>query len=136
MVVPAVRAKTEVHDGLEFVVPTWDPTPKPWNDRGSWVKDPEAEARVVTAILAAVPDHEALVSEALTAEGDGSCHVFWGSHGCSLTAGHRGLHVCRTPPEGVCSAGLPYGEADTLLLWWADEERGLRPSFHHWRWFR
>jgi hypothetical protein len=133
-----VKVKTEWHDGLEFEVPTWDPTPVEWNASGSWAKDPEQEARLLDAIRAAVPGHEALVEQALVATGDGSCATFWGSHGCSLSAGHEGLHVCGTHGD-LCSAGLPWGLDDTLILWWCFQDgdgRTLTLSAHHWRWFK
>lgn len=29
------------------------------------------------------------------------CNLFWGSHGCDLPEGHKGLHVCGSnDPEG------------------------------------
>lgn len=131
-----IKPRTVKVDGLEFIEPTWDRTPHPQNPRGSWAEDPELTERVLAGIRAAVPNHEELVAEALARpKGDGTCGTFWGSHGCDGTAGHDGLHVCGTPDD-LCSAGLPYGESDTLILWWADEHGGLRLARHHWRWFR
>lgn len=132
-----MKVRTEFHDGLEFQVPTWDPTPVEWNPSGSWAQDPEQEERLRAAIREAVPDHDALIRQARTATGDGSCGTYWGSHGCDLTAGHEGLHVCGTPGVGHCSAVLPWGEGDTAILWWSYiGEDGFTLSAHHWTWFK
>lgn len=135
-----MKVRTEWHDGLEFEVPTWDPTPCEWNERGSWAKDPELEKDLKARILNAIPNHKALVTEALTATGDSSCRTFWGSHGCSLSAGHNGLHVCGSPdPDiGHCSAILEWGDANGCILWWSyldREEDTFEVSPHHWTWF-
>jgi hypothetical protein len=134
-----VRTRTEFVDGLEFVVPTWDPTPVPWNPRGSWAVDEETNERVLEGIRAAVPNHAALVAEALSSvrptADDLVCQIFWGSHGCSRPGGHPGLHLCGDPSD-PCSAGKPLGRGSTFILWWGDEEEGLRLSRHHWTWFR
>ena len=131
-----VAVRTEWHDGLEFEVPTWDPTPVEWNAQGSWAKDPELEARLLDAIRAAVPNHEELVAQALVATGDGSCRTYWGSHGCDLTAEHDGLHVCGKPGDH-CSAILPWGTDSTAILWWSFVGHDdFTLSAHHWTWFR
>lgn len=130
-----MKVRTEWHDGLEFVMPTWDPTPVPWNQKGSWLKDPEVEARVLAGLRAAIPNHQELAAEALTAvaaPADVWCGTFWGSHGCERPAGHSGLCVC-DPDGGACSAGLKYGDDHTLILWWGP---GLDLSFLHWTWFQ
>lgn len=137
---PAPVVRTEVHDGLEFAVPTWDPTPTPWNPSGSWADDPDLDARLCAAILAAVPDFPRLAAEANQATGDNTCQTYWGSHGCGLTAGHDGLCVCTPGSESPdpedqlpCSVGLKYGEGDTMILAWNGE---TQPSVLHWRWYR
>lgn len=138
---PAPPQRTELHDGLEFTRPTWDKTPTPWNQAGSWVDDPETDARCEAAIRAAVPNHAELAAEALTAVRvpiSEWCGTFWGSHGCGREKGHPGLCVCDPDPTGEggpCSAGLKYGDSSTLILWWSDPV-GLRLSSLHWTWFR
>ena len=115
-----MNLKTEFFDGLEFVLPTWDPTPTPWNIRGSWFRDSEVEGRVLAGIRAAVPHHEELAREAMSWTYDAelsSCKTFWGSHGCDRPPGHNGLCMCGTPQDGLCSAGLKYGDSDTFILW-------------------
>lgn len=130
-----MKVRTEFHDGLEFEIPTWDKTPKPWNKNGAWAKDPALTRRLERALKAAVPNHEFLTTLALVATGDGSCHTFWGSHGCDLAKGHDGLCVCgANDPEGACSAGLKYGDSDTLILWWG-RDSGMEISTHYWKWF-
>lgn len=116
--------RTEVHDGLEFEVPTWD------TQTGAWAKDPALEARVRSAILAAVPDFAEQVTAALETEPrDGVCWTFWGSHGCGLGADHPGLCVCT--PTDPCSVLLKYGTSNTGILAWNGE---TEPSVHHWTW--
>lgn len=135
---PAPPQRTEQVDGLEFTVPTWDPVPTPWNQSGSWVDDPEADTRCLDAIRAAVPNHAALAAEALTAVAvpvSEWCGTFWGSHGCDRVKGHEGLCVCTPDPDEPCSAGLKYGDGNTLILWWGDDHEGLHLSPMHWTWF-
>lgn len=128
--------RTEEFDGLTFEHPTWDPTPVAWNQGGSWAKDPALTERLMDGIRAAVPDHEALAAQGWSAPtaGDSTwCRTYWGSHGCDLPEGHGGLHVCGELGQR-CSAGLKYGDSDTLILWWATGDR-FRLSAHHWTWF-
>lgn len=137
-----MQVQTEWHDGLEFEKPTWDPTPVEWVPRGSWARDPALEERLKAAIREAVPNHEALVAEALAGEYGGElCRTYWGSHGCDRTAGHTGLHVCGWPGD-LCSAILPWGEGDSAIAWWSyqddegDETDSLTLSCLHWTWFK
>lgn len=128
-------ARTEVHHGVEFEVPVWD------RKLDRWAKDEPVTNRCLMSITAALPDNiDELTREAMTATGDNTCATFWGSHGCALTNGHRGLHVCKDPTWGVCSAGLELGVPDgdgggTLIVWFryagTDE---LTLSALHWRW--
>lgn len=137
---PAPPQRIERVDGLEFTVPTWDPAPTPWNRSGSWVDDPEADARCLAGIIAAVPNHAELAAEAMAGVAVAVsqwCGTFWGSHGCGLAKDHDGLCVCTPDPsDGPCSAGLKYGDGNTLILWWGDDDQGLRLSPMHWTWFR
>lgn len=135
-----MKVRTEVFDGIEFEIPTWDPTPVEWNDHGSWVKDPTVEERVRSGILAAIPNHAELLAEAYAAQKVGPdekwCKTYWGSHGCDRPQDHPGLCVCSIRTDDgekvCCSAGLKYGDADTLILWWNGDDE---PSVHHWTWF-
>lgn len=137
---PAPPQRTETVVGLEFTVPTWDPASTPWNASGSWVDDPETDARCLAAIRAAVPNHADLAAEALTAVGvpiTDWCGTFWGSHGCGRAKGHDGLCVCDPDPtgeNGPCSAGLKYGDGNTMILWWSGDD-GLYLSEMRWTWF-
>jgi hypothetical protein len=134
---PAPALRTEWHDGLEFEVPTWDPAPTPWLSSGSWVSEPETTARLLAAIRAALLDPDSLVEQALSRDVDAykgeMCRTYWGSHGCDLGADHDGLHVCGERGD-LCSAVLCWGGAGTAILWWADDEGGLRLSSHRWTW--
>jgi hypothetical protein len=125
--------RTEVHDGLEFEIPTWDPTPTSWNASGSWLEDPVLDARLRAAILVAVPDFPRLAAEAnRKVAGSRTCSTFWGSHGCDLDAEHEGLCVC-SPTDGPCSVGMKWGTDNTLIVAWNGE---TLPSVLHRTWFR
>lgn len=137
-----MKVKTEFHDGLEFQVPTWDPTPVEHNPAGSWAKDPELEERLRAEIVAAIPNIPELLAEARTAPGQsfGSrdwCKTYWGSHGCDREPDHPGLCVCSISNEDgefdCCSMILKYGDSNTAILWWNNEDL---PSVHYWTWFR
>lgn len=130
---PAPALQTQFVAGLEFERPTWDRAPTPWNPSGSWTDEPETTERLLAGIRAAVPDHESLALQAISATGDGSCRTFWGSHGCDLTTGHEGLHVCGHAGD-LCSAMMPWGEDGGAILWWARDD-GLELSSHRWTWF-
>ena len=155
---PAPAQITEVHDGITFTRPTWDPAPAPWNDRGSWVHDPETDAQVLRGIRDALRargfDERALLREAATAtpapRGGYPCGTFWGSHGCSRPQNHPGLCVCINtfydpqdqPHHEICSAGLKWSTPDpdspdfdpdakgTFILWW----HGTDLCPHYWMW--
>lgn len=137
---PAPPVRTEVHDGLEFEIPTWDPAPTPWNPAGSWAVDPELEARLRAGILEAIPDFGQRVAEAIrdavAVPASEWCGTFWGSHGCGRVKGHSGLCVCDpggyTRSSKVCSVLMKYGGSDTGIVAWNGE---TAPSVHHWRWF-
>lgn len=131
------QVRTEWVDGLEFEVPTWDPTPVPWNETGSWAKDPEVTERILAGLRRAVPNHEELVAEALTATAAPVaewCGTYWGSHGCGREKGHSGLCVC-SPGEDYCMAALRYGDDNTLIVWFEDSEVGYRLGSLLWRWY-
>lgn len=137
---PAPSVRTEWHDGLEFELPTWDPTAAPWNAAGSWAEDPKLTARIRATILAAIPNVEALLAEAETAVSVSThewCGTFWGSHGCGRAKNHPGLCVCDPDPSGEagpCSAALKWGEGNTLIVWHAGDD-GFWLSGLHWTWF-
>lgn len=128
---PTCATRTETHAGLEFIIPTWCPTPQEWNSGGSWIDDdPDIVARVRAGIRQAFPGLETLRhASLLETPFDGrTCRTFWGSHGCDLNPGHGGLCVCVG-----CSAILKLGDdAGSAIAWWNDN---LEPSVLHWSWY-
>jgi hypothetical protein len=122
-----MKVRTEVVDGLTFIVPTWD------KERGSWAEDPELEERCLAAIRERIPNHEELVKEALESERVDvqQWHgVFWGSHGCDRGKDHEGLCVCRD-----CSLFYRLNDTHGVIWWFFNDGSGPELCAHSWQWF-
>lgn len=130
------KQKVKTVDGVRMLIPTWCNTPQSWNPSGAWMESPDMYnlARADAYRVCDLDALEAILNDPNSVPGVGLCPTYWGSHGCSLDAGHPGAwHVCDPEQGEACMAVMEWGES-SLIPWQVDGEKDeWRPWGLHWQ---